>query len=60
MYQQYRTSIKDRFIQFSEIGEPLKDDQGHLAFSSQFDANFDLNTSEYKEKNGGLFKLHSF
>ena len=57
MYQQYRTSIKDRFIQFSEIGEPLKDDQGHLAFSSQFDANFDLNTSEYKEKKWRPFQI---
>jgi len=57
MFQQYRTSIKDRFIKFSETGEPIKDNQDYFTFSSPFDANFDLNTSNYKEKKWRPFQI---
>jgi len=56
MYQQYRTSIKPRFIQFDQNGNPKKNENGEI-FSSPFDINFDLKSKEYQVRKWRPFQI---
>ena len=56
MYQQYRTSLKPRHIDFDENGNPLKEG-GSYKFSNPFDNNFDLKTPEYQIRKWRPFQI---
>ena len=56
MYQQYRTSIPPRHIQFGIDGRPLKDSDS-IVFSNSYDANFDLKHEVYQTRKWRPFQI---